>query len=325
MISGDRSDSLENISLHVGILDHDEENVSQIEEIFHSDSLFNVFESENELQPQLMNLDIDLFMLNASNPTTNWKRVISHLRETYPKLPIFLYLDIKNPRLTYQAAKGAGADGLLIKPLTPNDIIKLLEKTLHGYGTFDELIETRSPVIEPASLPEDFGEPGFVESNGEEETVSATDLLTPSAFKAVLSRQIWRGKQEETIFALIAFKMVYISDTSKLPNMPRGLELVKRVAQIITSSLRGLNDSACRYMDKIVISLEDTNRKGAKAFANRVITDLNEELSKKLDLVIGKHFNILTAIATYPDESDNVNDLMAQVTDVSRNFVKLHC
>jgi len=139
-----------------------------------------------------------------------------------------------------------------------------------------------------------------------------------------MRRQIWRGKQEETIFSLIAFKMVYLSDASKLPHMPQGLELVKRVSQIITSSLRGLNDSACRYMDKIVVSLEDTSHDGAKAFATRVTNDLKEELSKKLDLTVGKHLNILTAVATYPDESDNVDDLMALVTDVSRNFVKLH-
>jgi len=95
-----------------------------------------------------------------------------------------------------------------------------------------------------------------------------------------------------------------------------------RVAQIVTASLRGVSDSACRYMDKVVVILEDTDRKGAQAFSRRVINEMKSELLDKLNIQLDKHLNILTAVAVYPEDADNVNDLMFQVTDVSRNFIK---
>ncbi|MDP8238077.1 MAG: ATPase domain-containing protein [Candidatus Hatepunaea meridiana] len=317
-----RTDSIKELPLHIGILDQDEDTMLQIEEIFHKDSVTYVFGTETELQTQMMNLDCDLFLLNVSPANPNWRRTLTQLRDAYPKLPIFLYIEKRNARLTYQTAKIAGADGLFIKPFTPLDLIKTLEKALKVYGTLDELIEKRSITIKPGVLPEDF-DVNFPVTDDEEPN-GAMNLQKPSAFKALLSRQIWQSNQSNATFALVSFKMVYIGEMSKLSHLPQGLELVKNVAQIITSSLRGINDSACRYMDKVVVLLEDTERDGALAFANRVINELSEELGHKYSIQVGRHLNVLTATSIYPEDGDNVNDLMSQVTDVSKNFVKIH-
>ncbi len=140
----------------------------------------------------------------------------------------------------------------------------------------------------------------------------------------MLARQVWRSQQDSETFALVSFKMVYISDIGKLPHLPQGLELVRKVASVITSALRGTNDSACRYMDKVVVLLEDTDEQGAKAFSNRILKVLREEMASKLDIQIGKHLNLLTASALFPHDGEVANELMTQVTDVSRNFVKLY-
>lgn len=315
--------SLSELPLHIGILDKDLDTEAQVEEIFRKDSVISVFEKESELKVQLMNIDCDLLLLNASCAETTAEQTIERIREFYPKLPVFLYSSNKNGDLTYKTARKAGADGLFIKPFIPNDVTGAFVKALRNYGTYDDVFEKRSAMLKPEELPEDFNGKGFKGVKAEDET-EELELLNMADFKELIHRYIWRSKQDDQSFALVSFKMVYISEITKIPHLPQGLELVKKVAKIITSSLRGLNDKACRYMDKVIVILEDTDNKGSRAFSNRVIGELREELGKKLGLQIGKHLNILTAITVYPEGGDNINDLIFQVTDVSRNFTKLY-
>ena len=104
--------------------------------------------------------------------------------------------------------------------------------------------------------------------------------------------------------------------------MQQELELVKRIAVNVQTSLRGINDNACRYMDKVVVLLENSDKEGSRAFTRRVIKELRTELQSKLNLQVGKHLNILSAILTFPEDGEVADELMHQVTDVSRNFVK---
>ena len=97
---------------------------------------------------------------------------------------------------------------------------------------------------------------------------------------------------------------------------------MKQVSKVAISSLRGMNDAACRYMDKVVILLENSEKEGAKAFERRVLRELKRELHEKLNLIVGTHLNVLTAIIVFPQDGDVPDELMHQVTDVSRNFVK---
>jgi len=320
-VGGKRVESLTELPLYIGILEKDEDMITSIEDMFHPESVITTFENETELQSQLMHLECDLFILNASQNEHTWQRIITNIREYFPKLPIFLYTDSKTSRLTGKMAKLGNADGLFTVPMSSRDVIKALEKAHLKFGTLDELITKRSALITPDSLPEDFEESGE-RSKGEEEE---SHILTPAAFRTMLSRQIWKSKQDNTKFALVSFKMVYISEMSKIPHLPQGLELVRTITNVVTASLRGLNDSTCRYMDKVIVLLEDTDPVGAKAFASRVIDDLKQELSNKLNIQIGRHLNILNAFSSYTGENDSANDLWAQVTtDVSRNFIKLH-
>lgn len=312
-------DSIAELPLHITIVDDDEDTAAQVEELFHPDSVITAFTTPDELEAQFANLESDLFMINVTMERLNWKKMILDIREYFPKTPIFLFTDKRESKFTGKTARLAGADGFFICPLNSSDVVRALEKAHIRFGTLEELIEKRGAMLKTAGLPEDF------DSDDKAEDDVLSQLLSPSAFKAVLNRQIWRSKQNQSEFALVSFKMVYIAEMSKIPHLPQGLELVRTITKVVLASLRGMNDSTCRYMDKVVVLLEDTDPGGAKAFANRVIKDLKIELEDRLNIQMGKHLNVLVAFAGYTGEGDDPNLLWSQVTtDASRNFIKLH-
>jgi len=314
--------SVSDVPIHIGVLDGDEDTVAQLEEIFPRGSQVMPFDSLEDLATQMLGLDCDLFLLNISRSGHNWQRALKALRESFPKLPIFFFSEERTLRFTYQQAKLAGADGLFFKPFNPTDILRALEKSLRSYGTYEDLIARRSLLRAHESLPEDLVEGLSASGRSGDLAASQPNLVTPAAFRDLVHRQIWKSNQTKTRCTLVSFKMVYTGELPKNPQLPQGLELVMRVAHIVTASLRGVSDTACRYMDKVVVVLEDTDRKGAQAFTRRVLNEMKSELLEKFNIQIDKHVNVLTAVSVYPEDADNVNDLMYQVTDVSRNFIK---
>jgi len=311
--------SINEIPVHVGVLDGDEDTQIQLEEIFAKGSQIYPFETVEDLATQMLGLDCDLFFLNISRSGFHWQRALKLLRESYPKMPIFLFSEERNLRFTYQQAKLAGADALFFKPFVPNDLVRALEKSLRTFGTFEELAVRRNQSLSSNDLPEDFMDH---DGGRGRESAAGPALLTPSAFRELVHRQIWKSNQNKSRCALVSFKIVYTGELPKTPNLPQGLELVLKVAQIISSCLRGVSDNTSRYMDKVVVVLEDSDRKGAQAFARRAVNELKSGLLEKLNIQVDKHVNILTAIGVYPEDADNVNDLITEVTDVPRNFLK---
>ncbi len=312
--------SINDLPIHVGVLDGDDDSQMQLEEIFSKGSQVYPFETVEDLAVQIVGLDCDVFFLNISRPGMHWQRALKMLRESYPKMSILLFSEERSLRFTYQQAKLAGADALFFKPFVPNDIIRALEKSLRSFGTFDDLAARRRLSSAADNLPEDLlDEEG---SSGRRESGGGSSLLPPAAFRELVHRQIWKSNQSKSRCALVSFKIIYTGELPKTPNLPQGLELVLRVAQIVTSCLRGVSDSTSRYMDKVVVLLEDSDRKGAQAFARRVVSELKTGLLEKLNIQVDKHINVLSAIGVYPEDADNVNDLITEVTDVPRNFLK---
>ncbi|MDP8229342.1 MAG: hypothetical protein P9M15_07815 [Candidatus Electryoneaceae bacterium] len=308
------------LPLNIVLLDNDEDTLFQIEEIFPKHNNISIYTTEEDFAMHLYGLDCDLLLLNANQTTLNWRQILALLRDAYPTMPMFLYTDGRQGQMTYQAAIQVGANGLFFKPLVPNDIRKAFEKAVKEYGTMEELIEKRGAVLEPQSLPEDFIDPVIGSISGIK--YEDINLIGFADFKDKIMMQIWKYNKQQTSFNLISFKMVYLKPAGNLSNLPQGMELVRRVGITVINSLRSLNDAACRHMDKIVVLLENSTNEGAISFAKRVVADLNNSLSVELNLQPNRHFHILTAVTAYPDDADNVNDLMSQVTDVSRNLVR---
>lgn len=314
--------TLQKLPLLIAVIDSNEDIMNQVEEIFHKDTQIAVFESQAEYTDQMFDFEFDYIIINANLPNLNWREFIQATREHMPKMPVFLVTEKLNSNLTHQVTRQAGANGLFKKPIDQDDIMGALVKCLKDFGTFDDLVAKRQIFSSLTDMPEDLTEIGMevtpTNGGGSEEL----GILSPNNFREKLFRLIWRSKQNNTNLTLVSFKMVYTGNPAQQENMPQGLELVKKVSQVVQSSLRGLDDSTCRYMDKVVAMLEDSEIVGAQAFARRIIRELSAELYTQLNLQVGKHLNILTAIRSFPEHADNGDELMEQVTNISTNFVK---
>jgi len=310
------------LPLQIALLDQDEDTLVHLEEIFHTESQIAIFESQEEFLMQSSDLDFDFVIINTAMPALNWRRLLIAINEQTPQLPKFVISSRSNALKINQVARQVGADGLFVKPIDPGDLVGAFYKALKKYGTLERLIQKRRAFAVTSDIPEDFDDFDIGDSGIDRTLEEATNLLTPQAFREKLYRLVWRSRQQETFFSLVSFKVVYISSTAKREHMQQELELVKRIAVNVQTSLRGINDNACRYMDKVVVLLENSDKEGSRAFTRRVIKELRTELQSKLNLQVGKHLNILSAILTFPEDGEVADELMHQVTDVSRNFVK---
>ncbi len=312
---------ISDLALQIAVIGRDEDTIAQVEEIFNPQSQISVFDSQEEFMQQIYHLDFDLLLINAIHPLINWQAVVEAVSEPFPRLPKFIIVDRGNRRFTHQTVRLLGGDGLFFKPIEPGDLIGAFIKVLKQSGSLQELIDKRriSPLAE--ELPDDFG---GLEATAGKGALDAAEphLISPQAFKENLHRQIWHCRQNRSTLTLVSFKILYTTTFAQKENAPQGLELIKKVAAIVQSSIRGLDDVACRYMDKVVVILDNTDKPGAAAFIRRVVIELKNELAAQMNLIVGRHLNILTAVSAFPDDGDNADELMFQVTDVSRNFVK---
>ncbi len=321
ILAPSRELDLSELPLFIALIDEDKDTVVELEDIFHPDSIINHYETEAEALMNLKTIDCDLLIVNISQSKINYKRFLVTIREQYPKLPIFLIANDRKTGITYQQIKQSGGDGLFFKPLIAKDLLGALKKSLIQYDKYDEIVAKRSYGLSPEHLPEDI-ESLNERSKGYPSSDTAIGLLSVPDFKELIERQIFKSDREDSTFALVSFKMVYMGDSIGLPHLPQGLELVKQVGEVVVGSLRGINDRACRYMDKIVILLENTDINGARAFMGRVLGELRSSLFRRLNLQVGRSINVLSAMSIYPRDAGDAVELLHSVTEVSKNFVK---
>ncbi|MCX7835484.1 MAG: hypothetical protein N2450_05375 [bacterium] len=313
--------NIQEIPLHIAVLDRDEDTQSYLEDIFAKGSHVVLVESEEELLSQHLLLDYDVVLINT-RCAPNWHQIVPVVREANPKQPIYIISESRVGSISYQAVKQIGADGLFYKPMAKQDVLKAIEKAFRTYGILDDIIEKRlrSPLT---NMPVDFESPAIMgDQVVVEQTTKTGNLITLAVFKEQVQLQILKSNQGsyKSSFALVSFRMISTPEITKLPNLPLGLELVKKVANIISVSLRGANDRACRSMDKVIVLLEDCDKEGAEAFVKRVFHEMKSEIQAKLNIQIGKHLMISNAIAIYPKDGSDVQTLISHVTDHSRNF-----
>jgi len=318
-----KSKDVLDIPLNIALFDTDDDSQNHLEEIFHPDSQIIMFETHKEFQLQSAGLEFDFVVLNAGSLLGNWKAILLSIKEDLPKLPLFIIVDRAHKMRTNQIARQTGADALFVNPIDPEDLMGALIKTLKKYNTLESVLNKRRAFISSSDIPDDFGDDNGNGIGFDMQPEETAHLITPQNFREKLHQQVWRSKQNESTFSLVSLKLVSMRGNTQHEHVQQGLELVKRVAMIAQGSLRGINDYASRYMDKVVVLLDDTDKTGARAFEKRVVKDLRSELNSQLNLQIGKHLNVLGAKMTFPEDGSDADELMHQVTDVSSNLTKL--
>lgn len=314
--------NLLDLPLHIAIFDDREELLNSIEETFHSDCQIAVFNEEEEFLFQAPDLDFDFVIINAHITKVNWNQILLMLKGQFSKIPVFVIVEKGHIKQINLSARKNGAEAVFTVPIVPEDIHGALKKALKTHGSLEDVISKRSATLATVEMPEDMDEFGLNSPDSQIAKVEQEDVQTPQEFREKLYRQVWRSRHQESNFSLISFKIIYTNAEHQSEHMQQGLELIKQISSIVQSSLRGLNDSTCRIMDKVVVILESSEKEGARAFANRISKELKNEIKSRLNLILGRDINILSAIVTYPEDGTVADQLMHQVTDVSRNFVK---
>ncbi len=315
--------SINDLPMRIAVIDGEEDVVAQFEEIFPKAQQVDDYSTDSEFIRGHRDVGYDVLVVNASS-VVNWFLAVHQIRERNEKLPILIVSEQLTAQLSYQSAKLAGADALFMHPLVKGDVVRALEKALKNYNTYQEIASRLATRTQLSNLPEDFGSLLNTVMESDLGGKQGDTLISVGDFKEKLHEQIWRSSQKQLTFAVVSFRMINTGEISKLQNLPRGLELVKRMAGIVGNAMRGLNDSACRSMDKIVVLLENCDREGADAFVARVTADVKTELGDKLGVQLGRHLVISKAMAMYPEDADNVQDLLSRVTETTRNFKLIH-
>jgi len=144
------------------------------------------------------------------------------------------------------------------------------------------------------------------------EELSITDGLTGSYnyryLRSALDKEIARAKRFRETFSIIMLDVDHLKEYNDVHGHLQGSEVLRRVAQVVSASLRGVDLLAKYGGDEFVIILPHTDREGAGVLAERIRAAVEkavfpgEENGMKITSSMG--------IAQYPQDGESSRDLL---------------
>lgn len=139
-----------------------------------------------------------------------------------------------------------------------------------------------------------------------------TGLHNRRYFNEMLEYEVGRSGRHKHEFTVLMLDMDDFKDVNDTYGHPCGDAVLKQMAEIMRNSMRK-GDLATRIGgDEFAIILTETGKNGAFAVAEKLRAELRDATFESPD---GKSFHITTSIglATYPEDAQNIPDLMASV------------
>ena len=139
-----------------------------------------------------------------------------------------------------------------------------------------------------------------------------TGLHNRRYFNEMLEYEVGRSERHKHEFSILMLDMDDFKDVNDTYGHPCGDAVLIQMAEIMRNSMRK-GDLATRIGgDEFAIILTETGKNGAFAVAEKLRAELRAATFKSPD---GKGFHITTSIglATYPEDAQNISDLMASV------------
>ena len=139
-----------------------------------------------------------------------------------------------------------------------------------------------------------------------------TGLHNRRYFNEMLEYEVGRSGRHKHEFTVLMLDMDDFKDVNDTYGHPCGDAVLKQIAETMRNSMRK-GDLATRIGgDEFAIILTETGKNGAFAVAEKLRAELRGATFESPD---GKSFHITTSIglATYPEDAQNISDLMASV------------
>lgn len=139
-----------------------------------------------------------------------------------------------------------------------------------------------------------------------------TGLHNRRYFNDMLEYEVGRSGRHKHEFTVLMLDMDDFKDVNDTYGHPCGDAVLQRMAETMRNSIRK-GDLATRIGgDEFAIILTETGKNGAFAVAEKLRAELRDTAFEGPD---GKSFHITTSIglATYPEDAQNISDLMASV------------
>ncbi len=144
-----------------------------------------------------------------------------------------------------------------------------------------------------------------------------TGLITHSSFHQVLKKEVRRAACEGFPLSLLLIDINNLKTYNEHYSHQMGDRAIARLASMVKHEVRGI-DTVARYgSDEIAVILPESDSQGALDVANRIVQSINAP-QKQI-----KPFSISIGIACYPEDSQEVED-MIQLVENALHFGKHH-
>ena len=217
----------------------------------------------------------------------------------------FLSLTIIGPltRLTDGAARVAGGD---LSVAIPTDPPKEIGRLATMFNTMVTYLREAQEELTSVNL-------ALNERNVALETLSATDPLTGlhnrRRMRDALNAEVARHARHARPFSIMMVDVDYFKKYNDTYGHPEGDGLLKKVGEILSSSLR-TNDFAARYGgEEFLVLLPDQDQKGAAEVAERIRQRIAVETEDTVNQ--RKAVTVSVGVATFPDAGRTANVLLS--------------
>ncbi|TYQ16188.1 UNVERIFIED_CONTAM: DNA-binding NarL/FixJ family response regulator [Acetivibrio alkalicellulosi] len=83
------------------------------------------------------NKDVDLILMDIKMPVCNGIEGTRLIKQKYPKIKVLILTTFEDDKNVYDALK-SGADGYILKDITPEELIQAVKNTAKGFGIFSK-------------------------------------------------------------------------------------------------------------------------------------------------------------------------------------------
>ncbi len=255
----------------------------------------------------------DLILLDIMMSDMNGYQVCEALKENEKtrEIPV-IFLSALNEVFDKVKAFQVGGIDYITKPFEEQELLIRIETQIK--------LRQQQLLLEQEIEKRKKAENSLIQANQKLAQIARTDGLTGIAnryfFDETLTKEWLIAQREKTPLALILCDIDYFKNYNDYYGHPQGDECLITVAQTLKNCLQRPRDFVARYGgEEFVIILGNTDRKGAKEIAEKMINSVKIAQIPHLKSEISEYITISLGVASLIPSSDLVPENLIKMAD----------